>query len=220
VIPALAALTLLATPPADTARLVGARIRVLLAGDTAQVEARYRLAGAGASRPVPVRFTAPRLAGQSVTLDSTAALVSGPPALLVRPSVLTARPGLWGVDVDLSTLPGGRIDLVYRVVGRAKRIPLFVPDMSADPQASPITILVRGAPAGLDPAASFPRLVPAGPGTLAARPSQLPDVLHLPGPSAADVGRAADIGTIVLVLAGLAGWGFHERRRARREGPA
>jgi hypothetical protein len=199
VIYALALSLLVAPVPADTGRLAEARIRVSLAGDTARVEASYRLVGGDQ----PVRFTAPRLGGQSVALE--------PPAALV------ARPGLWRVDVAAVASGRGRVDLTYRVDGRADRIPLFVPDVPADPEASSITILVRGAPADLDPDAAFPRLLSSGRGLLVARPSQLPDVLHLPARAGRYVERLADVGAVFLVLLGLAGWaalGWRARRRS------
>lgn len=223
--PAGAEATAIQAPDRDSARLAAARITIVLAGDTARVEAMYRFAG-GASPPGarPLDLTAFRLRGQR--LEAEAGGQEGGADGGPHPPAVTGLPGLWRVRLagEASGAAGeteagtGGAELRYRVVGRIDRIPLFVPASRTLSTGGRFTIVVRNAPRGLDPSSAFPRFESDGEGALVARPSELPGFVQLPRAGAPlGVGTAADAGVALSLLAGLGGWALLRRRT--RAGP-
>lgn len=190
------AATAATAPTASTAPqavLRDARIRVGLRGDTAQVEARYRVTDAGDS----LRFNAIRIAGQGTAFDRP---------LSDRGLRLDTLPGL------LRLTAGGRgrgltLELRYRVTGDLARIPLFVPEAPAAPGQSRLLILVDGLPPGRAAPFPFPRFTRPGRETWVSNPEHLPAFVALVAPSGGvPVPALAQWSVVLIALGGTGAW--------------
>jgi hypothetical protein len=184
-------LALIAAAPQGS--LQDARVRIAIVGDTAHVDARYRITDPGDS----IRLHAPRVAGQHTAFDRR----FDDPRLR-----LDTLPGLF----RLTALGEGRgitLNLRYSVRGDLSRIPLFVPEAPSTPGQSRVTILVDGlAP---DRAARFvvPRFTRESRGPWRATPDHLPSVVALVKPARGlPVPALAQWSVLLIAFAGTLAW--------------
>lgn len=173
--------------------LQDARIRIGVRGDTAQVEARYRVTDAGDS----LRFNAIRIAGQGTAFDRP---------LSDRGLRLDTLPGL----LRLTARGRGRgltLELRYRVTGDLARIPLFVPEAPAAPGQSRLLILVDGLAPGRAAPFPFPRFTRPGRETWVSNPDHLPAFVALVAPSGGvPVPALAQWSVVLIALGGTGAW--------------
>lgn len=197
-----ALLTLLAAAPQQPV-LRDARIRIGVRGDTAHVEARYRVTDAGDS----LRFNAIRIAGQGTVFDRAV----GPGG-----ARLDSLPGLF----RLTATGRGRslsLELRYDVTGELARIPLFVPEAPTVPGQGRLLILVGGLEPSRIAAFPFPHFTRPGAGTWMSNPSHLPAFVALVAPDRGlPVPALAQWGVLLLALGGTGAWLLVQLRTRRR----
>lgn len=190
-------------------RLLEATVSLRRFADSVTVDAEYRFdPGTGV-----LGLTAMRLRRQTLTILSTSRSDGSLPGGLTT----MARPGLWRLEMDRSSLQGGTLRLRYRVYGRPGRVPLFVPTLPTDPVHSRVTILVRGYPAGIQPGETFPRLESGPDAELVTHTTELPGVVHIGrAVGGLTIGAAANVAVLLLILAGAGTWLFVRLRLVRR----
>lgn len=184
--------------------LEDARVHLAIAGDTAWVTARYRVAGTGEA----LRFTAARSPSQEIRFTQPPA---GPA------TTLDTLPGVFRLT---TTGSGRRVDLELRYIARGdlSRIPVFVPEAYTDPGRSRIAILVDGVPLERVARYTVPRFIRNPAGSYRATPDHLPSVIALVGATGAlSIPALAQVSVLAIALGGTLAW-LMAQLLARRRG--
>lgn len=169
-----------------------ARIRIKVRGDTAQVTARYRVAGTDS-----IGFTAIRVSAQNLVLAPR----RGDP-----PVRIDTLPGLFRLTAGAQA-GGVPSEISYRVIGDLSRIPLLVPDAPTAPGLSRVTIEVLGVSPDRAATFVFPRFAREREDAWLASPDHLPSFVTVVGSAGSlPVPALAQWSVLLLALGGTGAW--------------
>lgn len=170
-----------------TSQLTHADVEITFREESVTVEARYTLATPADS----VVFTAMQIRGQRVIPNFDSRLDQ------------TLGGYRW---TTVGTRTPTLVVLVYSVVGKLTRIPIFVPDVTT-PLAERVVELRVLTPADVRLVDTFPRFQPEDPTSLISVTGNLPSFVYLPtGSNRISIHRSADLGVGLLLLFATAFW--------------